>query len=203
MVECAVNDVAESLEFRPETWGALLRHLDRRLAGEGRVVTAVRFDGVDQPSFRDGDMSDLALGTIARIDVDADDAVALLRAAVEAASDSLPELVAGVGSTAAALRRRTPDALRQLGTLVVALQSLVTLTAAAGTAADLSFGVDPLADAAVHGACAQVESALGALVEHQAGADWDALADALDRHLAPAVAGWSDVLAPIRMRAAA
>lgn len=202
MVDCLINDIPETLDFRPETWGALLAGLDRRIGAGRRVVTAVRFDGVDQPSFRHPDLAGLTLDRITRIDVEAEDAGALLRAAVDAASDSLPDLVAGVGQTAAALRGDAPDAQGQLGTLVVALQSLMTLTVAAGTAADISYGADPGAEAIVLGACARIETALVTLVARQSDGDTRAVADALDQHLAPAVAGWSDVLTPIRMRAA-
>lgn len=202
MADCLVNDIAETFDFRPETWGALLAALDRRIGASRRVVTAVRFDGVDQPSFRHPELAAVALDRIARIDVEAEDAGALLRAAVDAASDSLPDLVAGVGQTAAALRGDAPDAQGQLGSLVVALQSLMTLTVAAGTAADISYGADPDADTIVRGACARIEAALATLVARQTDGDTRAVADALDEDLAPAVAGWTDVLTPIRMRAA-
>lgn len=203
MADCLVNDIPETFDFRPNTWGELLDGLDRRLAVDRRVVTAVRFDGVDQPSFRQAALAAQTLGQVARVEVEAEDSVALLRAAVDAASDSLPDLVAGVSQTAAALRRDTPDAHEQLGSLVTALQSLMALTVAAGTAADISFGTEPGADAAVTTACARIETALSMLVVRQTAGDRRAVADALDQHLAPAVAGWTDVLTPIRMRAAA
>lgn len=202
MADCRVNDMPEILDFRPETWGTLLAALDRRMGADRRVVTAVRFDGVDQPSFRHPDLAATALDRVARVDVEAEDAAALLRAAVDAACDSLPELVAGVGQTAAALRGDTADAQGQLGTLVAALQSLMTLTVAAGTAADISFGPDPAAEDVVRGACARIEAALATLVARQTDGNTRAVADALDDHLAPAVAGWTDVLTPLRMRAA-
>lgn len=203
MADCLVNDRPESFENRPETWGALLQALERRLERERRVVTAVRFDGVDQPSFREPEVARASLDTIARIDVEAEDAVALLRASVDAASDSLPELVTGVRLTAAAVRNGAPDAPEQLGALIVALQSLMTLTAAATTTAAVSLGADPMADRALAGGCGRIERALAALVARQTAGDPAGVAEALDQDLAPAVAGWSDVLTPIRLRAAA
>lgn len=203
MAVCLVNDRPESSENRPETWGALLQALDRRLERERRVVTAVRFDGVDQPSFREPALAGAALDAIARIDIDAEDALALLRASVDAASDSLPELVTGVRLTAAAVRNGAPDAPAQLGSLIVALQSLMTLTAAATTTAAVSLGDDPAADAALAGGCGRIERALATLVARQTAGDAVGIAAALDQDLAPAVAGWSDVLTPIRLRAAA
>jgi hypothetical protein len=202
MADCLVNDIAETPDFLPETWGALLAWLDRRVGAGRQVVTAVRFDGVDQPSFRHPELAGLTLDRIARIDVDAEDAGALLRATVDAASDSLPDLVAGIGETAAALRGDALDAQGQIVALVVALQSLMTLTVAAGAAADVSCGADPRAEAIMRGACARIETALVTLVARQTDGDTRAVADALDQHLAPAVAGWTDVLTPLRMRAA-
>lgn len=203
MARCLVNDRPECTEIRPETWGELLQALDRRLEADRRVVTAVRFDGVDQPSFREPALAAAPLATIARIDVEAEDAVALLRASVDAASDSLPELVTGVRLTAAAVRNGAPEAASQLGALIVALQSLMTLTAAATTTAAVSLGDDPTADAALAGGCGRIERALSTLVTRQTAGDAAGIADALDQDLAPAVAGWSEVLTPIRLRAAA
>ena len=202
MADCLVNDIAETPDFLPETWGALLAWLDRRVGAGRQVVTAVRFDGVDQPSFRHPELAGLTLDRIARIDVDAEDAGALLRATVDAASDSLPDLVAGIGETAAALRGDALDAQGQIVALVAALQSLMTLTVAAGAAADVSCGADPRAEAIMRSACARIETALVTLVARQTDGDTRAVADALDQHLAPAVAGWTDVLTPLRMRAA-
>jgi hypothetical protein len=203
MAECFVNDRPECTEIRQETWGALLQALDRRLETDRRVVTAVRFDGVDQPSFRDSALAGASLAAIARIDIDAEDGVALLRASVDAAGDSLPELVTGVRLTAAAVRCGAPDAAAQLGALIVALQSLMTLTAAATTTAAASLGGDPAADVALARGCLRIERALSTLVTRQTVGDTAGVADALDHDLAPAVAGWSDVLTPIRLRAAA
>ena len=203
MAHCLVNDTLEPFDFSPETWGQVLASLDRTLAAERRVVTAVRFDGVDQPSFRSQDLAAADLAQVARVDIDVEDAAALLFAAVDAAGESLPSLVTGVGMTAAALRTGASDAQSQLVTLVTAVQSLVTLTAAAATAAHLSMGEAPGADATVVAACGGLETALTGLVAHQADGRWTALADALDADLAPAIAGWHDVLEPIRERAQA
>lgn len=203
MAHCLVNDTLEPFDFSPETWGQVLTTLDRTLDAERRVVTAVRFDSVDQPSFRSEDLAAADLSQVARVDIDVEYAAALLAAAVAVAGDSLPRLVTGVGMTAAALRTGASDAQTQLVALVTAVQSLVTLTAAAATAASLSMGEAHGADAPVVAACAGLETALRGLVAHQADGHWTALADALDADLAPAIASWHDVLEPIRERAQA
>lgn len=203
MAHCLVNDTFERFDFVPETWGQVLATLDRTLVAERRVVTAVRFDGVDQPSFRSGDLAVTDLSQLARVDIDAEDAATLLVAAVDTARESLPNLVTSVGMTAASLRAGASDAHAQLVALVTAVQSLVALTAAAATAANLSMGEAPGADASVVAACGGLETALTRLVAHQADGRWAALADALDADLAPAIANWHDVLEPIRERAQA
>ncbi len=203
MVQCLVNETPETFEFTPETWGQLLDALDRALVADRRVVTAVRFDGVDQPTFRSPELSAATLAGITRVAIDAEDAAALLSAAIEAAGDSLPGLVTGVRTTAASLRNAAPDAQGALVALVGAVQSLVALTAAAATAANVSMGANADAAPATVAACAELETALRQLVGHQAAERWSALADALDADLAPAIARWHDVLDPIRERATA
>jgi hypothetical protein len=198
MVQCLVNGESETLEFRPETWGDVLGRLDERLAAERRVVTAVRFDGVDQPTFRHAEQTRAPLGGLARIEVDAEDAARLLAASLDAAADSVPELVAGVRLTAAAMRNGAPDGAMQLSALIAALQSLVSLTAAAATAADLAGSTAPAADAAMAEAGTRLGEALSAVAACQERGDAVALADALDGSLAGVVAGWGDVLEPIR-----
>ncbi len=201
MAECLVNDTPQILDFPPENWGQLLAGLDAALERDRRVVTAVRFDGVDQPSFRSGAAKRTALNGIARVDVDAEDTSALLGAAVDAAIESLPSVLMGVRMTAAALRAGAHDAHTQLVALVAAVQSLVALTAAAATAADVSLGEVPGSDAAVVSTCGTLEAALRQLVSHQSSEHWEALAESLDADLAPAIAGWQHVLAPLRERA--
>ncbi|MGE0813488.1 MAG: hypothetical protein AB7O28_16170 [Vicinamibacterales bacterium] len=203
MAECLVNLEPERFDFRPKTWGELLDGLDGRLAVDGRVVTAVRFDGVDQPSFRDPGVAAVPLDAVARIDVDAEQATALLRASLDAASDSLPELVAGIRLTAASLRAGAPDGPLQLTALVSALQTLIALTAATVTAADATLGTTCGSDAAMADFGHRLAGALEEVVTQQARADGAATADALDMRLAPLVAAWTDVLSPIRERTAA
>lgn len=203
MTHCLVNDMPESLEFRPNTWGDLLDRLDARLAIDRRVVTAVRFDGVDQPSFREPDVTAVVLADVARVDVDAEEASVLLMASLDAATDSLPALVTGVRVTAAALRSDAPDAHGHLAAVVAALHSLVALTMATAVAADLARGTSCGADPQLSDAGAALGTVLTTLIEQQTRGDAAAVAETLDLHLAPLVAGWSDVLAPMRLGVAA
>lgn len=202
MAQCLVNDRPTIDDFRPETWGQLLDAVERSLVQERRVVTAVRFDGVDQPTYRSPELAATPVAAVARIDIDAEDARALLTAAVDAAAESLPGLVEGIRHTATALRAGAADGQLQLVALIGAVQSLVALTAAAAAAANASSDESAAAPPVVV-TCGELESALQRLAGQQAGAHWPALADTLDADLAPAIARWHDVLDPIRERALA
>lgn len=202
MAQCLVNEQPRTFDFLRETWGQLLGDLDRALGAERRVVTAVRFDGVDQPSFRDPAAAGAPLSRIARIDVDAEDATALVLAAVDAAADSVPSLVSGALDTAAALRADGGGAAPQLVMLLTALQSLVALTNAAAQAARVSLGGRE-SGPQVARACLPVEMALERLMQQQMDGDADGAAAVIEDALVPAIAAWSDVLAPIRQGVAA
>lgn len=197
MTECLVNDAPLAADSRPETWGELLDTLDRTL-GPGRcVVTAVRFDGVDEPSFRAPARRGRDLASVARVEVDAVEATHLLDDALTAAADSLPALAAGARAAGAAYRSGAVEAHGQLAALVAAIQSLIALTTAAATAARAAGGASaPGGD--ITTACGAVEQTLAALVDRHTRADWPALAEALDCDLAGAILDWQSVLDAIR-----
>ena len=202
MTECLVNDVPIPVEIRPETWGELLDTLDQSLGRERRVVTAVRFDGVDEPSFREPAHAVRPLQPVAVVAVDAPEASRLLDDALAAAAGSLPSLADGARVAAAAYRRDAGDAHPQLASLMAAIQSLVALTAATAAAARVSRGDGRSADAAAGPACPSVEAAVATLVDRHSQGDWPGVADALEHDLAAAVLDWGQVLDTIRQEAA-
>ncbi len=202
MTECLVNDVPIPVEIRRETWGELLDALDRSLGREHRVVTAVRFDGVDEPSFRGPAQAVRRLQPVAVIAVDAVEASRLLDDALAAASGSLPSLADGARVTAAAYRRDAGDAHPQLASLMAAIQSLVALTSATAAAARVSRGDARSSAAAARPVCPSVEAAVATLIERHSRDDWPGVADALEHDLAAAVLDWRQVLDAIRQEAA-
>ncbi|MGD9905843.1 MAG: hypothetical protein AB7U83_20410 [Vicinamibacterales bacterium] len=197
MTECLVNDTPIPEEFRPETWGELLAQLDGALGRDRQVVTAVRFDGVDAPSFRDPAQAGRPLAPVTRIDIQASSAAGLLAEALQTARTSLPALADGARLTATAYRQGAADAHQQLTALVAAIHSLVTLTGAAATAARATHGPAASADDPVAAHCRGIEAALGTLIDRHAAGDWGGLADTLDGALAGAVLDWHTVLGAI------
>ena len=201
MSECVLDGVPTTVDSTFETWGELLQAVDRLVSAAGRVVTAVRFEGVGQPSFREARA--LPLASLRRIEVDSIDLPTLLWNSVTAVEDGLTALAFGSRRVAAAFRG--PDiaeANRQLVNFLEAAGRLTTLTGAIGEAG----GIDPSAvrcgSTAAASALDRVASTLGTLASRQRAGNWSAVADGLD-DLAPALVGWRDVLDAIGLRCCA
>ncbi len=136
MPECLVSDVPAQPDPSLQTWGERLAGLDVVL---GQVVTAARFDGVDQPSFREADIAACALATVARIELDAADSRALLRNTLQMAVESLPVLAESACRTAQEFRTANVlTAHRQLPAVIDAVQTLMRLTKASAIAAGVN-----------------------------------------------------------------
>ena len=196
MPECLVNNVPAAPDSGLQTWGELLAALDTQLARERRIVTAARFDGVDQPSFRGAPLAERVLSTVARIEIDAPKSAVLLDETLTMARESLPVLASSARQAAATFRSGNVDAARRhVTTLVEAVRTLMALTDASAAAARVDF------DSAHAGTSADVPAlfdrmtrAVEGLIASEIKEDWTSLADGLDRDFADAITGWCGVL---------
>ncbi len=204
MVQCLVNREPKTLNSGLKTWGYLLNRLDDECSVSRQTVTAVRFDGVDQPTFRDRSAANQALSGLDVVEIDMVDRTRLLRNTLGTAGNSLPMLAAGACRTASAFRGRDiADAHKQLTSLIDAIRTLTVLTVASATAAgaeleDLPCG--PTSGAEVLGGVGVV---LDTLAQWQTGRDWIAVADALEYDLAQAILSWGVVFDAMTDRCAA
>jgi hypothetical protein len=190
-----LDDESIQLDLTLRTWGELLAAVDRRLAGTGRAVTAVRFDGVDQPSFRNSGLARRRLTQIGRIEFESLERAALLRNTIVVAVDGLGALSSGTQRIAGAFRDRDAAAAnRELATLLDTVNSLMTLTSAIGQAAGLRLPALRCGAFSGDRAIGRVTDALETLSAWQQTRDWPAVADGLEYELAPALAGWREVL---------
>ena len=89
MTECLLDRTPQIFDAVPETWGELLETLDDRARSAHRVVTAVRFEGVDQPSYRDDGMRARSLADLARVEVETSESDDLLGETIAMARDSV------------------------------------------------------------------------------------------------------------------
>jgi hypothetical protein len=191
MPECLVNNVPTPLDSGLQTWGDLLDGLDRQLGAARQVVTAARFDGVDQPTFREASLAEIRLESVGRIEVDVADGSALVLSTLDLARDSLPVLADSARQVGRAFRRGDFDtALHQLPPVLDAVRTLMKLTDAAATAAGTSLETVRKRLPADIDACAAVLCAIASLATHQDAEDWVATADVLEHELAPALIEW-------------
>lgn len=189
MTRVLVNNEATSVESGLKTLGELLDWADRASAGRGQLVTAVRLDGVDEPSFRDQSLADTPIDSVATVEFEAVDPATLV-------ADSLEEAREGL----AGLRQHTLDVGRRFrGTRVAhANQGLAELTQGLGTLVSLldtlggAMGIPLEAlnsdDRPVLAVIDGLAQPLVAIAEAQAQEDWVTVADILEFDLEPALA---------------
>ena len=195
MPQIYVNDIPQELVPNPATWGELLDLLDALAEDEGTILSAARFDGVEEPAFREPAVVERALDTVGRVDVQTALPNAFLRECLLEAIPSLEDAAGSVTALAASYRSndlaRGHEGLGQLAGDLGALTALVTML-------DGPIGIDLKAlsgDATTP--AEQMETlwtALDAMVAAQASEDWLTVADVLEYDLEPAIRRWAELL---------
>jgi hypothetical protein len=201
MPQLYVNDAPRSLDFSPKTWGELLSSLDERAASEGVVLSAARFDGVDEPSFREAAVTGRDLSGLARIDVETRVPSALLRDCLLDAIGSLDEVATQALDLGATYRQHDiapgHDGLKTLAGELGALISLVGMLAG-----PLQIDMAAISSEGMNGA--EQLDALGATIDSLVGAqqqeDWLTVADVLEYDLEPAIRRWGLLLTQLAER---
>lgn len=177
----------------PITVDALLSAVESVLGQAGRIVTALRINGVDEPAFRERHVLALALREEDSVALDTTPLARLACQALEDALHYLPEISGSAKVMAAHLRGSAPDAVRPaLGNLADNLALLTALVHTAdlwGRQAGLA-ATDWLGDDV-----AAVEQAAGQLGSAAAVEDWHAAARVLEHDLPVALDGWCRRLA--------
>jgi hypothetical protein len=188
MARLLLNGEAQTLEIARKTWGELLVWADRTAADRGLLVTAVRLDGVDEPSFREPHQAPRSLEAVALVEIDAASPASLV-------AESLDEALAGLEG----LRAHTSDVARRFrgNRLAQANTGLAELTQGLGTLVSLvetvsgAMGI-PIDKVVIDGrpAFALIEDLgqpLTELTDAQQHQDWVTVADILEFDLEPAI----------------
>jgi hypothetical protein len=190
-----VNDVPQDVTNSPETWGDLLSTLDEQAAQLGVILSATRFDGVEEPSFREPHAVARPLAGIGRIDVETAVPAAFVR---ECLLDAIPPL------QQTAQRTKALATIYRGHDLLAGHQGLRDLAAELGAAMVLAdvlagpVGID-LTTVAVEGVTAaqqlqQIGTTMDTLVSAQENQDWLTVADVLEYDLEPAIRRWVALL---------
>jgi hypothetical protein len=212
MTECLLDRTSEPVDSLLETWGELLETLDFELGSTHRVVTAVRFEGVDQPSYRADEVRGRSLAGLARVEVESAGAEDLLHDTIMTGRDSVAVLAAGAIQVADTFRGLNINAAHScFAELAEGVRQLTLLTAAVAAVAVVDLNalscVTPEASSshvpAQAVASSEPESAtqiidgvsvgLQRLLVWQTAHDWVGAADCLEYDLAPALDRWSSV----------
>jgi len=189
---CAVNGKDFGAMDGLTTWGELLDTLENGAGQDRPIVTAVRFGGVDQPSFREPEVLGQSLASAGSIDVDTCEAQALVADAVQSGLNSLAALLEAAQHTADAFRSHDiADANGRLVEVVDTLQSLAHLTALV-TGAETSTDNPP--DGATTVLLTALRQKLEWLVSAAENQDWISAADVLEYDIVELVPKWQAVL---------
>lgn len=192
MIEYLVDGERRMAPESLRTWGNLLDFADAAVAASGRAVTAVRCNGVVQPSFRAAGAAARSVADMGKIEIETADASALLDQTITMARQSLTVLASSAVRTASRFHAGEGTAAgNDLAGLIEAIRSLTVLTGAIAEVIDLrraGHGAVPMADGT--DVTVAVSRALQDLVECQTRQDWSRTAWCLERDLAPAVLRW-------------
>ena len=204
MPQLYVNDSPTTLDFTPKTWGELLMRLDETVATGGLVLSAARFDGVDEPAFRDSAVTGREIGALTRIDVQTSVPAALLCECLTDATVSLETLADRALALGASYRRHDVSSAHE-GLRALAEELGVLINLVGMLAGPLRVDMTLVSSEGMNGA-EQLE-ALGATVESLVGAqdqeDWLTVADILEYDLEPAIRRWGLLLTDLTGKLAA
>jgi hypothetical protein len=188
MTRVVVNNEPHVVDATLKTWGDLLAWVDERSARQGRLVTAARLDGVDEPSFREPDHVARALSSVAVVEIDTDTPAALVLASLDEALDGLQSL--RTFAVVAAGRFRGTDiasANQGLADLSQGLRTFVSLVAALSGALGVNFEALEWQGRQVSTLLEEIGLPLAVLSEAQGAEDWVTVADVLEFDLEPAL----------------
>jgi hypothetical protein len=176
------------------TWAELLNQVDDRLHASGQIVTGARFDGIDEPAFREPGVLARPLDELATVEVLSGTPQSLLEECVAEAVSSIPALCDAAVTTAA--RFRTPQLdLASQGLLELA-QGVSTLTAIGGAVILASRGgADaPRHEETLNAGVVEMTGYIDALVAAHQARDWTRVADVLEHGVEPALRRWETLL---------
>ncbi len=177
------------------TWRDLLAQLDAEMSGRREVVTAVRFDGVDEPAFRDPAVLARPLEGLAVVEIERGTPESLVQATIDEASGSVSALSAAASSLAGRFRGvNITTANSELADFAQCLATLVATVRAIG----LALKVDPreirCEGAAAADIVGEMVAHIESLIENQKAGDWLTVADTIEYELGPALARWQLLL---------
>jgi hypothetical protein len=199
MLRLITNGIEESVENTPKSWLELLTRLDLAAVQQGHMVTAVRFDGVDEPTFRTPEVGAKRLRAVRQIEVETANPAVVIDESLAQGAAAIRVLESAAERLSARLRTgRAEPVLREFDEFVDATRSVATIliTAAVG------FGVElteiPWADRHAAVQLDELTALLISLVDARQARDWAVAADILEYDVHPMLSTCVDVFDDLR-----
>lgn len=202
MLRILLNGAEKPTDPACRNWRELLEQLDSAAEAQGQVVTAVRFDGVEQPSFRDAVFLSRPMSGLTLVEAESASPRDLLMTSIDEAVVAARTLAAGAERIGAAFRgfdvvSANQDLLEMaqgLGTLVAIVQAL---SQAIGVGLDKvrcggQVGTDMIDELSAHA---------DLLIKSQESGDWITVADVIEYDIAPALNRWPGLFESLRAAA--
>jgi hypothetical protein len=203
MPQLFINDKAQAAPIPAQTWGELLAALEAQADRDGVLLTAARFDGVDEPSFRDAAVVARPLRGVTELHIETAAPSAFLRQCLLDTIPSLRQSSEQARQTGMLFRGQDLTAAQRALTVVAGeLRDLTSLMATLSGPLGIDMNgvkVDGVSGAA---AVAELETMLGELVAAQQSDDWLTVADLLEYDLEPAMTRFAALLSVIADRLA-
>jgi len=175
-----------------KTWADLLAAIDRDLDVRGRVVTDVRFGGVDEPSYREPSSLTRRLADRGRVEIVTATPDELVRSCLRDAAASVRALTGETARAADLFRtqQRVSTAHERLAVVASELAQLMALVQTLQGPLGLSLAPTPAEAAAQRHDLETFTGLLEGLLEAQRAGDHYAVADILEYDLAPFLHRW-------------
>ena len=195
MARVLVNDVEQSDSASVEAWGGLLEALDSRLTANGHIVTAVRFDGIDEPAFRDPAVVGRSLKEVAVVQVEAGTANDLVTRCVGEVLGALTSLRTDTIRVGEAFRRYDiAVANPALSNLATGLRTLLAIVQAIGLGLRLDLGEMAPSGNSPTEMVSELTGYIESIIAAQGAEDWLGVADVMEYDLEPSLQRWSAML---------
>jgi hypothetical protein len=174
-----------------KTLGDLVAAADERSNASGRIVTALRLDGVDEPAFRELHVTGRAVGDFGRIEIESGTPADLAAECLAEAGTALKTLADAAETAALRFYAGSIEtANRELGEITTGIATALAIVGAAslGLGVDLALLATP--EGTMGDLTTETSTHLEALIDAQLQADWTATAGLLESSLAPALRRW-------------
>jgi hypothetical protein len=199
MLRLITNGVEQSVENTPKSWLELLTRLDDAAVQQGHMVTAVRFDGVDEPTFRTPEVGAKRLLAVHQIEIETANPAVVIDESLAQGGAAVRVLESAAERLSAQLRTgRVEPLLSEFDEFVEATRSVATILITAA----IGFGVEltdiPWADRHAAVQLDELTALLISLLDAKQAQDWATAADILEFDVHPLLSTCVDVFDDLR-----